>query len=630
MAELISEHDSPSAASHGPQASNDYQVVARKYRPQTFADLIGQEHVAKGLQGAIQSNRIGHAYLFTGARGVGKTSAARILSKALNCDSGPGPEPCNTCDACQAITSGQDVDVLEIDGASNNGVDEIRLLRQNVSVRPSRSRFKIYIIDEVHMLSKSAFNALLKTLEEPPEHVKFIFCTTEAEKIPITILSRCQRFDFAGIQAPNIIGVLKKICIQEDVKIDEEALELVARRAAGSMRDSQSLLEQLLALGKKEIHAADVHEMLGTAGTARLKLLVGYLLQRDAAGALAELDGAVAEGVDVGQLVDQVLGYLRDCMAAAIGCPAPSMMYTGTAEFADVQAIAKQWGLETILAVVQILDQALARLRYSTHGRIVVELALVRICKLEDLDQLSNWIGQLASGNVPTAGALNAPAIASRLPVPMLDAKKKAELAVEPPPVTIAPPPVAAPVIVPPVTPLPNRIPVTAIPNTQINDINDLLADDERDDNREPSSSATRSVNISCTPENAAALWQQVANALGGMATDYALCAARQTVPGPGRLIVHFAQKFAFHKSCCEKPETLSHIERHLAAISGQRVKVEFALFEDGPTETAPTQRQPASNRQKLMEKAQHPLIKRATELFNAPAVRLEEAEASS
>src|ERR1051325_5950416 len=197
-----------------------YTVIARRYRPQSFDELVGQEHVARALQQAIASGRVGHAYLFTGARGVGKTSAARILAKALNCVHGPTPTPCNQCDVCLRVTAGDDVDVLEIDGASNRGIDEIRQLRQNVNVRPSRARYKIYIIDEVHMLTREAFNALLKTLEEPPEHVKFIFCTTEPEKVPITILSRCQRFDFAGIQTPQIVERLKFIADTEGVKTE--------------------------------------------------------------------------------------------------------------------------------------------------------------------------------------------------------------------------------------------------------------------------------------------------------------------------------------------------------------------------------------------------------------------------
>jgi len=225
---------------------SQYVVVARRYRPQDFGQLIGQDQVAQALANAITTNRVGHAYLFTGARGVGKTSTARIFAKALNCVNGPTTTPCGVCDICQGIASGSDVDVIEIDGASNRGIDEIRQLRSNVNIRPSRARFKIYIIDEVHMLTNQAFNALLKTLEEPPEHVKFIFCTTEADKIPITVLSRCQRFDFAPIEMRSIVQRLQHICMNEGVEADAEALHIIARRAAGSMRDSQSLLEQLL------------------------------------------------------------------------------------------------------------------------------------------------------------------------------------------------------------------------------------------------------------------------------------------------------------------------------------------------------------------------------------------------
>src|SRR3954453_5379250 len=225
----------------------EYTVVARRYRPQQFAELIGQEHVAKALVNALQAGRVAHAYLFTGARGVGKTSAARILAKALNCAEGPTPTPCDRCDSCTAIAAGEDVDVLEIDGASNNKVEEVRDLRQNVGFRPTRGRYKIYIIDEVHMLTTNAFNALLKTLEEPPPHVKFIFATTEVQKLPITILSRCQRFDFAHVGPAKIFDQLKGIGERGGHQADDDALKLAARRAAGSMRDSQSLLDQLLA-----------------------------------------------------------------------------------------------------------------------------------------------------------------------------------------------------------------------------------------------------------------------------------------------------------------------------------------------------------------------------------------------
>ena len=277
MADLLPPH--LSAEVETTQAPR-YVVVARRYRPQTFEELLGQEHVARALSNAITTNRVGHAYLFTGARGVGKTSAAADSRQGAQLRAGTVLVPCNRCDICESISSGDDVDVLEIDGASNRGIDEIRQLRQNANVRPSRERFKIYIIDEVHMLTREAFNALLKTLEEPPGHVKFIFCTTEPGKIPITILSRCQRFDFAGIRSVSIVQRLRQIVESEKVAAEPEALEIIARRANGSMRDSQSLLEQLLAFVPERITVADVNGMLGTVGEERLMSLVQHMAQR--------------------------------------------------------------------------------------------------------------------------------------------------------------------------------------------------------------------------------------------------------------------------------------------------------------------------------------------------------------
>src|SRR3954470_4688350 len=387
--------DSSPASSETPTADARYTVIARRYRPQTFEELVGQEHVARALQQAIASGRVGHAYLFTGARGVGKTSAARILAKALSCVHGPTPTPCNECDVCLRVTAGDDVDVLEIDGASNRGIDEIRQLRQNVAVRPSRVRYKIYIIDEVHMLTKEAFNALLKTLEEPPEHVKFIFATTEPQKIPITILSRCQRFDFAGISAASIQHRLAQIAAAEGVTVEPEALQILASRAAGSMRDSQSLLEQLLAVGHKKITAEDVNQLLGIAPAERLSGLVRYLANRDAAAALAELDDTIQTGVEVGLLLDQLVGYFRDVMTVTVGCPADQMLYALPSQADEVAEVGRQLGIATVLAINQIRDQTSARMRVSVHGRTLVEMAVVRICQLGELDDLAALVAEL-------------------------------------------------------------------------------------------------------------------------------------------------------------------------------------------------------------------------------------------
>ena len=259
-----------------------------------------------------------HAYLFTGARGVGKTSTARILAKALNCVQGPTTKPCDACEVCRSIATGEDVDVLEIDGASNRGIDEVRQIRQNVQYRPARARYKIYIIDEVHMLTPAAFNALLKTLEEPPPHVKFIFATTEVQKIPVTILSRCQRFDFAGIGAGRIKEQLQQIVSREGLEADPEALELIARRAGGSMRDAESLLDQLLAFGGSagagRVTVDQVHHLLGTAHLDRVVALAAAIFERDAKKTLQLFGDACDQGLQLGELLDQLIEYWRDLL----------------------------------------------------------------------------------------------------------------------------------------------------------------------------------------------------------------------------------------------------------------------------------------------------------------------------
>ena len=280
-----------------------YLVLARKYRPQRFSELVGQEHVARTLTNAIAQGRVHHAFLFTGARGVGKTSAARILAKALSCVKGPTAEPCGVCESCLEIAAGNSVDVVEIDGASNTGVDDVRTLREGVRYLPAKGRLKIYIIDEVHMLSTSAFNALLKTLEEPPAHVVFIFATTEAHKIPTTILSRTQRYDFKLIPTARLVAHLEGILRAESIAFEPDGLRLLARQAAGSVRDGLSLLDQVIAyVGDAAISRDIVSEVLGVADRSLLVDLARHVLDRDVAATLRLLAAAVERGLDLGQL----------------------------------------------------------------------------------------------------------------------------------------------------------------------------------------------------------------------------------------------------------------------------------------------------------------------------------------
>lgn len=396
----------------GEAFATHYTVVARRYRPQQFSELIGQEHVAQALMNALQSGRVAHAYLFTGARGVGKTSAARILAKALNCVQGPTPTPCDKCESCKAIALGEDVDVLEIDGASNNKVEEIRDLRQNVGFRPTRSRYKIYIIDEVHMLSTSAFNALLKTLEEPPSHVKFIFATTEVQKIPITILSRCQRFDFANVGPAKIFELLKQIVAKEGHQADEDALRLIARRAGGSMRDSHSLLDQLLASITGRLTVENVHAILGSAGEERVSELAAAILKHDPRAALDLLSIWIEQGLQAGELIEQMISYWRALMLINCGGPDIRELPIAPGQKQAAVAQARQMTLDTILAGLEIWTTTKSRIRDTSLAQVLLEMAVVRLSKLEDLVPIGQLVQAVvhAGGQVVSTGGQATPA----------------------------------------------------------------------------------------------------------------------------------------------------------------------------------------------------------------------------
>jgi DNA polymerase-3 subunit gamma/tau len=361
--------------------AREYTVVARRYRPQQFNQLIGQEATAQALINALTGNRVAHAYLFTGARGVGKTSCARILAKALNCEKGPTPTPCDQCEICKGIISGDDVDVLEIDGASNNKVDEIRELRSNVGFRPSRARYKIYVIDEVHMLSTSAFNALLKTLEEPPPHVKFIFATTEVNKIPVTILSRCQRFDFGLIRPEAIAKHLETIVAQENLQADPAAIDLVARRASGSMRDAESLLDQLLSFGEP-VTPTLVHRLLGTAPAERVAGIAKAIFEHDTNTGLGILGSSLREGSQAVELLDQLVEFWRDLMLLA-SCGNDASGLSNPTE--TLQPLLTSTSLDCILAGLDVLAATKSRMKFTSYGPMLVEMAVVRLARLDQL-----------------------------------------------------------------------------------------------------------------------------------------------------------------------------------------------------------------------------------------------------
>ena len=412
-----------------------YEVIARKYRPQTFSDVVGQSHLVTTLANAIRTGRVAHAYLFVGPRGTGKTSTARIFAKALNCEKGMSTEPCNVCDSCREITAGNSLDVMEIDGASNNGVEQVRDLRDSARFLPARGRFKIYVIDEVHMLSTGAFNALLKTLEEPPAHVKFIFATTEAHKVPATILSRCQRFDLRRISSREIAERLRHIVGAEGLQADDAALDAIARGADGGMRDAQSALDQLLSSCAGGVTEQDVTNIFGLISQRSLADLAGAVARGDASRVLdlvAEFDSS---GKDLYRVMTDLLAMLRDVVVYALTRRKDHLADLPEAQARALTEQAAALDPSRLLRVVEILVESEGRLRGSLSRRTLLEVILLRACRvagvasLEELvrqvEQLKNHLGPPDPGS-DKKKVVDAPPALSAAPPPPPSAPARA------------------------------------------------------------------------------------------------------------------------------------------------------------------------------------------------------------
>ncbi|MCP4254549.1 MAG: DNA polymerase III subunit gamma/tau [Candidatus Scalindua sp.] len=372
-----------------------YIVLSRRYRPKSFNEIVGQKHVVTTLVNSLQSDRVAHAYLFAGPRGVGKTSMARILSKALNCQKGATDTPCNKCSTCNSITNGNDIDVLEIDGASNRGIDEIRNIRQNVGYAPAVSKHKIYIIDEVHMLTKEAFNALLKTLEEPPEHVKFIFATTSPGRVPDTVQSRCQRFDFKNISISDISDRLAQICKTENIVAEEEVLQSIAKYARGGLRDSESILDQLASFCHEKITLRDVYDIFGVVSEEKLSSLIDSFTEKKPELSIEIFHGIMEDGRDVESFIDQLLLYIRDLLLVSVCKKESDTIGAMSGDLNLLRAQSSSFSPETLMYMFQVISEAKTKTRDLLQQKIYLEVLFVKLATMEELKPLSSVLDKI-------------------------------------------------------------------------------------------------------------------------------------------------------------------------------------------------------------------------------------------
>ncbi|MBB6675568.1 DNA polymerase III subunit gamma/tau, partial [Cohnella nanjingensis] len=356
-----------------------HMALYRAWRPQTFQDMVGQQHIVQTLQNAIREDRLSHAYLFSGPRGTGKTSAAKILAKAVNCERGPAPEPCNECDACRRITSGAVMDVVEIDAASNRGVEEIRDIRDKVKYAPTEVRRKVYIIDEVHMLTTEAFNALLKTLEEPPGHVMFVLATTEPHRLPPTIISRCQRFEFRRVSLGEQTARLREISREEGISADEEALAYISRLSDGGMRDAVSLLDQISSFTGGQVTLHDAVEATGGLPAEQFARLAAAVRDGDAAAVLREVDEMMRAGKSADKCLEQLMHYFRDLLLLQLA-PAAASSSGRVADPAELADMAQGFKRERLFAIIDLLNRYQTEMKYAAHPQTMFEIALLKLC----------------------------------------------------------------------------------------------------------------------------------------------------------------------------------------------------------------------------------------------------------
>ena len=575
----------------------DYQVSARKYRPGTFDDVIGQPHVVQTLVNAITTKRIAQAYLFSGTRGVGKTTVARILAKALNCEQGPTGMPCGICVNCTEIAQGHSVDVIEIDGASNTSVDDVREIRENVKFTPFKGAYRVYIIDEVHMLSNSAFNALLKTLEEPPSHVVFIFATTEIHKIPATILSRCQHYNFRRIAKTEIIARLRHVAEQDGIELEERSLASLARASEGSMRDGLSLLDQAVAFGGKSIVHAELETLLGAVPQELLRSLIQAIISQDSAAALRALSQLIEGGHDLRAYCADVVEYLRNLLVVSV-TPSQEWSVLIEASADDLAQLAADKGSltpEYIQQLFALFTQAEDALRFSAHPRFVLETAAVKATRLLRKEAVAPEQPARAASSGPTQPA------AVRSEKPPTSRPAGAPI----PPRSTAPPAAA---------PAPRPAPGGAAANT--------IQPPSPESAKRPAGAQTT---VTRPPQAVTLDWERLQEEVGHSFPNIApfLEMGRLVAIEGNAVTIGFGKQATVARAMLEKADNIQSLTSLCERMGGQPVRVRVVELTDtdppGPTMAQIRAAKEQEQKLVLLERAKaHPVVKQALEIFGA------------
>lgn len=607
----------------------DYQVSARKYRPGTFDDVVGQSHVVQTLMNSIATKRIAHAFLFSGTRGVGKTTVARILAKALNCEQGPTGSPCNTCANCQEITQGTSVDVVEIDGASNTSVDDVREIRENVKFTPFRGQYRVYIIDEVHMLSNSAFNALLKTLEEPPSHVVFIFATTEIHKIPATILSRCQHYNFRRISKAEIVQRLRHVADQDGLTIEDRSLMALARASEGSMRDGLSLLDQVIAFGGKTIRHHDLETLLGAVPQERVRAMVEAVIDQNSAKALQVIAGLLDQGHDVRAYCADLVEYVRNMLVAAVVPAGPELRGLIEATDEDLTQLARdaeQFSVEHLQELFRLWAAAEDHLRVSAHPRFVLETAAVRATRLlrapESPAGLPGVNVQSSATPVDRAtGTRTSMSSSEKVVSPKptkRDTVKSSSDAGDKPVVPSASAPAPAPVARPREAVVPSsQTPAPSIPSAQASATAQVPVESASPKPEPPSHRATASPSAEIN-------WEEFQEAVSGQHPNIApfLEMGRVVKIEGGLVTLGFTKQATVARAMLEKEDNLQSLAALGERIYGTALRVRIIEVAEQDPEATPTMKQlrvakEQEQRVILTQQAKaHPLVKQALEMF--------------